>query len=79
LIHYQRFDAFLPHIGAPDPPSWEETQLRMDREFYDRLGSERPDVPCREAGCARGAVRLSVFCKVHHFQQVQRRPCPFTD
>jgi len=51
----------------------------MDREFYDRLGSERPDVPCREAGCARGAVRLSVFCKVHHFQQVQRRPCPFTD
>ncbi len=45
LIYYQRFDAFLPHIGAPDPPPWEETRERLDREFYDSLGLERPERP----------------------------------
>ena len=79
LIYYDRFDTFLPALGAPDPPPWEETQLRLDREFYDSLGAERPGVPCRAAGCKRGAVSLSAFCKPHHFEQIQRRTCPFTD
>src|SRR5687768_3029062 len=26
LTYYHRFDAFLPSIGAPDPPPWEEAQ-----------------------------------------------------
>jgi hypothetical protein len=79
LIYYVRFDAFLPKIGAPDPPPWQETQLRLHRDFYDSLGAERPDMPCRAPGCKRGAVKLSAFCKTHHFEQVQNRPCPFTD
>ena len=79
LIYYQRFDAFLPSLGAPDPPPWEETRQRLDREFYDSLGPERPGVPCRSGECGRGAVRLSALCKVHHFEQAQGRACPFTD
>ncbi len=79
LVYYQRFDAFLPKLGSPDPPPSEETRQRLDRKFYDSLGVERADVPCRSAECGRGAVKLSAFCKVHHFEQVQKRPCPFSD
>src|SRR5690349_11014782 len=35
FIYYFRFDAFLPRIGAPDPPPWEETQRKLDRKFYE--------------------------------------------
>ena len=79
LVYYHRFDAFFPHPGAPDPPPWEETMQQMDREFYDALGPERPDVPCRSPGCPRGCVKLSALCKIHHFEQIRRRPCPFND
>ena len=79
LVYYVRFDAFLPEIGAPDPPAVSKAQLRRDRAFYDALGPERSDVPCRAAGCVRGAVGLSVFCRVHHFRQVKGRDCPFRD
>jgi hypothetical protein len=79
LIYYQRFDAFVPSIGAPDPPPWEETQRTHDRAFYDSLGAERPTERCREPRCQRGAVKQSVLCRVHHFQQVQKRPCPLND
>jgi len=79
LIYYYRFDAFLPCRGAPEPPPSDEILLRLDREFYNSLGAERAAVPCREPGCGRGAVEPSVFCKVHHFQQVRHRPCPFAD
>jgi hypothetical protein len=54
-------------------------QLRQDREFYDVLGNERSDVPCREPGCKRGAIELSVLCRVHHFESVKKRPSPFDD
>lgn len=79
LVYYYRFDGFLPRIGAPDPPTGPAALLAVDRDFYDSLGDERSDVPCRTVGCSRGAVQLSVLCKVHHFEQVRRRPCPFND
>jgi hypothetical protein len=50
----------------------------MDREFYDSLGKERADVRCRAPNCARGAVAASAFCRVHHFEQINGRPSPFT-
>lgn len=53
--------------------------LAVDRNFYDSLGAERPDQPCAEAGCTRGAVRASVFCRTHQFENAMRRPCPFAD
>jgi len=79
IRYYIRFDAFPERIGAPDPPPWEETQARLDREFYDGLGEEDRLRPCRHAGCTRGSVRFSVLCRSHHFQSVQHRPSPFTD
>lgn len=79
FIYYWHFDAWLPQPDAPDPPRWEETKARMDREFYLSLGKERLEVPCRKHGCARGAVRLSVHCRVHHFEMIKREPCPFAD
>ena len=78
LTYYYRYDAFLPRLGAPDPMP-PEKQLQLDRQFYDLLGPERAAVRCREPGCARGAIELSVFCRVHHFLQVRGRPCPFAD
>jgi len=79
IRYYIRFDAFPQRIGAPDPPPWEETQARLDREFYDRLGTEDTSRPCHHEGCTRGSVRFSVLCRPHHFESIQHRPSPFTD
>lgn len=77
--YYRRFDAFLPKPGAPEPPPPDETQRHVDRTFYDLLGPERPDRQCRAHGCARGAVSLSALCRIHHFENVHERACPFSD
>jgi hypothetical protein len=69
-----------PELAIPRPvdeAADRRDMLRADRAFYDSLGDERPDSPCKREGCGRGAVRLSVFCRVHHFAVVMRRPCPF--
>jgi hypothetical protein len=50
----------------------------MDRKFYDSLGEERPDCRCQHEGCLRGSVRFSVFCRPHHFENVTKKPCPFS-
>jgi len=77
FLHYQKFDAFLPQPGAPDPPPWKESERRLDREFYDSLGPERAGVPCREPACTRGAISYSVLCRPHHFENVKRKVSPF--
>jgi hypothetical protein len=77
FIYYVRFDAFLPKIGAPDPPPWDETQRALDLKFYEQLGPEDLARPCRHDGCSRGAVRFSVLCKRHHFEMINHRQCPF--
>jgi hypothetical protein len=77
FLYYHEFDAFLPHPGAPDPPSQAEFEQSSDRRFYDSLGAERADVPCREPGCTRGAVGYSVLCRPHHFESIKRKRSPF--
>ena len=77
FLYYFRFDAFLPKIGAPDPPPFEETRRQLDLEFYDRLGPEDISSPCKRDGCSRGAIRNSALCKQHHFEMIQHRECPF--
>ena len=79
FLYYFKFDAFPDRLGAPDPPSPEETMRRLDRKFYDLLGDERPGTKCRDAECVRGTVKFSVFCRTHHFEQIKKRPCPFND
>ncbi|EDY16489.1 hypothetical protein CfE428DRAFT_6020 [Chthoniobacter flavus Ellin428] len=73
--------------GSHPPLSEEELRARrdeaerirreLDRQFYDSLGDERPDLPCRHEGCPRGSIQFSVFCRPHHFESLYRRPCPF--
>ena len=79
FTYYWLFDAFLPHPGAPDPPPLEEAQARLDRDFYEVLGAERREVPCRSVGCSRGAIAQSVFCRPHHFEAIKHKPCPYAD
>jgi hypothetical protein len=55
-----------------------ENKHRWDLAFYDGLGLERSDQPCRKEGCLRGAVAQSVYCRVHHFEMVKGEPCPFS-
>lgn len=56
-----------------------QAMLMLDRGFYDQLGPELSDAICRARGCTRGRIQYSVFCKPHHFEQIQGRPCPFSD
>jgi len=57
----------------------EEATLASFRTFYDRLGPERVEVPCRHPGCKKGAITHGLFCRVHHFEMIYHRPCPFQD
>lgn len=47
--------------------------------FYDSLGEERNDVLCEKEGGKRGALPLRIFCKIHHFEMMQKKPSPFSD
>lgn len=51
--------------------------LDAARAFYDSLGEERADQPCRKPDCRRGAIELSVFCRPHHYESLRGEPCPF--
>jgi len=79
IRYYIRFDAWPEILGSPDPPSRDEVLRRLDREFVDKLGLEEVSQNCRRDGCNRGVVKLSVFCRQHHFENVQKRPYPFDD
>lgn len=75
--YYLEHDVFLPRAGAPPPPSPEETGGQVGRDFYDDLGPEREGTGCREEGCTRGTVAFSTRCRIHHFESVLGRACPF--
>lgn len=83
FMYYWMHDAYMPEPGAYDPtyvpPPLEERLLAVDRFFYDNLGEERNDVLCEKEGCKRGALPLRIFCKMHHFEMMHKRPCPFSD
>jgi hypothetical protein len=75
-------------IDTDDPNGWlrEGSGLTQrlreeaeDRAFYEILGEERASPHCEAAGCARGAIEHSVYCRVHHFEMVRRKPCPYRE
>jgi len=76
FLYYYRFDAFLPKVGAPNPPPWEETRRKLDLEFYDKLMEDQQRL-CKHEGCGRRAVQFGIFCKRHHFEMIKSRACPF--
>jgi hypothetical protein len=79
FIYYYRFDAFLPELGAADPPQTEVVIHNIDRQFYNSIGEESLNNKCKQNGCDRGIVNFSVFCRVHHFESIKEKPCPFDD
>ncbi len=71
------YEPLTPKQEAHRKAELDDWQLAPDREFYDILGPERPDVPCRAPGCNRGAIDHSLLCRAHHFQNIKGRPSPF--
>jgi hypothetical protein len=79
FVWYLRHDAFLPRPDAPPPPPPDVIMHGVDREYYESLGAARVGTRCVEPGCTRGAVAHSVLCRVHQFEMVKKRSCPFSD
>lgn len=79
IRYYIRFDAWPETLNAPDPPPPEESRRRFYRDFADKLGPEDESKQCRHEGCNRGVVNFSVFCRRHHFENIQNCPYPFDD
>jgi hypothetical protein len=57
----------------------EQLTLQSDRKFYDQLGSEYHDVKCKMENCTRGHIQYSTQCRIHHFEQIRGRKCPFNE
>jgi hypothetical protein len=77
FIYYYEFDAFLPELGAADSPPTEVIIHNRDRQFYDSLGEESLNSKCKQNSCDRGIINFSVFCRIHHFESIKEKPCPF--
>jgi hypothetical protein len=76
----------LHAVALDDPRAWLANGPRLlarlrqdaeDRAFFDGLGPERSVPCCAAPGCSHGAISLSTFCRVHHFEMVKRKACPF--
>ena len=76
IRYYIRFDAFPETLTRPIRHPGRCVH-RLDREFCDKLGPEGFVEKCRREGCNHGVVKLSVFCRRHHFENIQSRPYPF--
>jgi hypothetical protein len=74
--YYYEYDAFLPERGY-EPLPIEELRLSIDREFYDSLGEESRSERCRQDGCERGRIQHGIYCRVHHFEMIRQKLCPF--
>ena len=79
IRYYILFDAFAETLNAPDPPPADEILRRLNRDFCEKLGPEDLTKPCRRENGNRGAVKLSVFCRQHHFENIRKRAYPFDD
>jgi hypothetical protein len=71
--------ALPPQEAARRQLELAEWQRHDDRAFYDLLGPERPGDTCRKDGCTRGRISHSALCRMHHFESMRGRPCPFDE
>jgi len=80
-IHREPWRDGGPHVSPVEQAAREarakQLQLESDRSFYEILGTELQDLTCRFPGCTRGHIQHSVLCRVHHFEQIRGRKCPF--
>jgi hypothetical protein len=68
-----------PELAASRRQASEAALVQLDRNFYLSLGAESETSLCSTPNCGRGRVFLSVSCRVHHFENIFNRPCPFLD
>lgn len=54
-----------------------EARAEEDRSFYEVLGDESTTERCKVEGCTRGRISASWWCRIHHFEGIRGRPCPF--
>ena len=50
-----------------------------DKQFYQSLGAEFGPEMCRHENCSRKRIDLSVMCRLHHFEMVEKRPYLYED
>jgi hypothetical protein len=75
-------DAYLFKVPKVDEQSWlEAAYAEPDKvfmhnfvinEFVKQSHQAETTQPCKEAGCTKRALKLSVFCLTHHVQSLQR-------
>jgi len=64
---------------AKGSPHYEAAALQIERDFYDQLGPELFGETCNASDCGRDRIHYSVLCKVHHYEQIRKKVCPFSD
>ncbi len=47
-------------------------------EYWNSLGEETGPDLCKNEKCDRLRIKLSIFCRQHQFEQMQKMSCPFT-
>lgn len=60
-------------LAVPDDST---LRARDDAELWEHLGKSRGEERCRVEGCGQFRIRLSVYCRVHHWEKVLGRPLP---
>lgn len=75
--YYYKYDTFLPEKGFI-PLSQEDWRRNADLDFYSNLGDESRESKCARERCNRGSVKFSLFCRIHHFEMMKKKTCPFT-
>lgn len=73
-------------VWAKSEPDWLAVPVQvaaarehhLDERFWSQLGNEVGPETCWIEGCPRKRIAYSVYCKRHYFEQVRRKPCPFT-
>lgn len=54
-------------------------QLRKQYEkYWNSLGEEAGPELCKNEQCDNLRIKLSIFCRQHQFEQMQKMSCPFT-
>jgi hypothetical protein len=53
-----------------------QDQLLRDERFIASLGDEDTSKRCVHPGCTRGQIRVTTFCKAHHFEHIFHRRYP---
>ena len=76
FLYYYNYDAFLPERGFKPPPT-EQILHDLDLDFYNQLGEESSEIKCKKDDCGRGKIEMSVYCRVHHFEMIKKKQCPF--